>query len=121
MFKAAQDKDAAWKLIAHLSSQASNLEWAKFVGVVPIHKESQRDPAFNTEQFKGWFTELSDPRWQPTPVPAYLEEYGYWADSIAVQTGQEALLGQRGAQDVAEEWAAYFTAAQKKYLEKTRQ
>lgn len=118
MFKAAQDKDAAWKLIAHLSSQESNLEWAKFVGVVPIHKESQRDPAFATEQFKGWFTELTDPRWQPTPVPAYLEEYGYWADSIAVQTGQEALLGQRSAQDVADEWATYFTNAQKKFLAK---
>jgi multiple sugar transport system substrate-binding protein len=120
MFKGAEDKDAAWKLIAHLSSPESNLEWAKFVGVVPIHQESQRDPAFATEQFKGWFTELSDPRWQPTVVPAYLEEYGYWADSIAVQTGQEALLGQRSAADVADEWAAYFTLAQKRYLEKSK-
>jgi multiple sugar transport system substrate-binding protein len=54
----------------------------------------------------------------PTPVPAYLEEYGYWADSIAVQTGQEALLGQRSAAEVAGQWAEYFTAAQKKFLEK---
>ena len=116
MFKGAADKDAAWKLIAHLSSPESNLEWAKFVGVVPIHKGADRDPFFATEQFAGWFTELTDERWQLTPVPAHLEEYGYWADSIAVQTGQEALLGQRSAQDVADEWAAYFTAAQQKFL-----
>jgi multiple sugar transport system substrate-binding protein len=118
MFKTASDKDAAWNLIAHLSSQESNLEWSKFVGVVPIHVESQKDPFFATEQFKGWFTELNDPRWTPTPVPAYLEEYGYWSDSIAVQTGQEALLGQRTAQSVADEWADYFTAAQQKFLSK---
>lgn len=55
-----------------------------------------------------------------TPPPAYLEEYGYWADSVAVQTGQEALLGQRTAQDVADEWAAYFTDAQQKWLSKSK-
>lgn len=117
MFEAAEDKEAAWKLIAFLSSQESNLAWSKFVGVVPIHKRSQADPFFNSEQFKGWFTELNDPRWEPTPVPAYLPEYGYWADSLAVQSGQEMLLGQRTAEDVAGEWASYFTEAQKKWLE----
>jgi multiple sugar transport system substrate-binding protein len=119
MFKGAEDKEAAFKLIAHLSSPESNLAWSKFVGVVPIHAESQKDPFFNTEQFQGWFTELNDERWVPTPVPAYLEEYGYWADSISVQTGQEALLGQRTAQEVANQWAEYFTAAQQKFLEKS--
>lgn len=115
MFKAAKDKEASWKLIAFLSSPESNLAWSKFVGVVPIHKRSQEDPFFDSEQFKGWFTELNDKHWEPTPVPAYLPEYGYWADSIAVQTGQELLLGQRTAEDVATEWASYFTEAQKKW------
>jgi multiple sugar transport system substrate-binding protein len=116
MFETAKDKEASWKLISFLSSPESNLAWSKFVGVVPIHKSSQADPFFNSEQFKGWFTELNDPRWEPTPVPAHLPEYGYWSDSIAVQTGQEALLGQRTAEDVASEWASYFTEAQKKWL-----
>ena len=33
-----------------------------------------------------------------------------------MQTGQEALLGQRTAEDVANEWAEYLTAAQQKWL-----
>jgi multiple sugar transport system substrate-binding protein len=49
-------------------------------------------------------------------MPTYLEEFGYFADVIAVQTGQEALLGQRSAEDVANEWAEYMTAAQQKWL-----
>ncbi len=116
MFSAAEDKDAAWKLIAHLSSPESNLEWAKFVGVIPIYKGAEQDPAFQGEQFAGWFTELNDERWQPTAMPTYLEEFGYFADVMVVQSGQEALLGERSAEDVANEWAEYLTAAQQKWL-----
>jgi multiple sugar transport system substrate-binding protein len=116
MFEASQHKDEAWALIAHLSSPESNLEWSKFVGVIPIYKGAEQDPTFATEQYAGWFTELNDERWQPTSMPTYLEEFGYFADVIAVQTGQEALLGQRSAEDVANEWAEYLTAAQQKWL-----
>jgi multiple sugar transport system substrate-binding protein len=116
MFEASQHKDEAWRLIAHLSSPESNLEWSKFVGVIPIYKGAEQDPAFATEQYAGWFTELNDERWQPTSMPTYLEEFGYFADVIVVQTGQEALLGQRSAEDVANEWAEYLTAAQQKWL-----
>jgi multiple sugar transport system substrate-binding protein len=116
MFTAAEDKDAAWNLIAHLSSRESNLEWSKFVGVIPIHKGAEQDPAFQGEQYAGWFTELNDERWQPTVMPTYLEEFGYFADVLVVQSGQEALLGERTAEDVATEWADYLTAAQKKWL-----
>jgi multiple sugar transport system substrate-binding protein len=116
MFSAAEDKDAAWKLIAHLSSPESNLEWAKFVGVIPIYQGAEQDPAFQGEQFAGWFTELNDERWQPTAMPTYLEEFGYFADVMVVQSGQEALLGERSAEDVANEWAEYLTAAQQKWL-----
>ena len=71
MFEAAEHKDAAWELIAHLSSRESNLEWSKFVGVIPIHQGAEQDPAFQAEQYAGWFTELNDERWQPT-VDAHL-------------------------------------------------
>ena len=116
MFEASEHKDEAFALIAHLSSRASNLEWSKFVGVIPIHEGAEQDPAFATEQYAGWFTEMNDERWQPTSMPTYLEEFGYFADVVVVQSGQEALLGERTAEDVAAEWAEYLTAAQKKWL-----
>jgi multiple sugar transport system substrate-binding protein len=116
MFQASEHKDEAWRLIAHLSSPESNLEWSKFVGVIPIYQGAEQDPTFATEQYAGWFTELNDERWQPISMPTYLEEFGYFADVIAVQTGQEALLGQRSAEDVANEWADYLSAAQQKWL-----
>jgi multiple sugar transport system substrate-binding protein len=115
MFEASAHKDDAWALIAHLSSRASNLEWSKFVGVIPIHEGAEQDPAFATEQYAGWFTELNDARWQPTSMPTYLEEFGYFADVLVVQSGQEALLGERSAEDVANEWAEYLTAAHQKW------
>lgn len=120
MFASSAHKDESWRLIQHLESPESNLAWSKFVGVVPIHQSAQADAYFQTEQFKGWLTELNDPRWQLTPVPAYLEEYGFWSDSLSIQSGQEALLGQRTAQDVADEWATYFTDAHKKWADKQR-
>ena len=116
MFEASEHKDEAWALIAHLSSPESNLEWSKFVGVIPIHEGAEQDPAFATEQYAGWFTELNDERWQPTSMPTYLEEFGYFADVVVVQSGQEALLGERTAEDVAGEWAEYLSAAQQKWL-----
>ena len=42
-------------------------------------------------------------------MPTYLEQFGYFADSIAPGTSQEALLGQRSAQDLADEWAGFLT------------
>lgn len=116
MFAASQHKEEAWKLIAALSSAEGNLEWSKFVGVIPTHKGADQDPFFATEQFKGWFTELNDPRWVLTSMPTYLEEFGYFADVVSIQGGQEALLGKRTAADVAGEWAQYLSDAQKKWL-----
>ena len=116
MFAASQHKDEAWKLIASLSSAEGNLEWSKFVGVIPTHKGADKDPFFATEQYKGWFTELNDPRWVLTAMPTYLEEFGYFADVLSIQGGQEALLGKRSAADVAGEWAKYLGDAQKKWL-----
>ena len=84
--------------------------------MIPIYQGAEQDPFYATEQFKGWFTELDDPRWQPTSMPTYLEEFGYFADVLSIQGGQEALLGQRTAEDVATEWADYLTEAQQKWL-----
>ncbi|MEZ5931988.1 MAG: sugar ABC transporter substrate-binding protein [Alphaproteobacteria bacterium] len=116
MFGASEHKDEAAALIGHLSSRDSNLEWAKFVGVIPIHQGAEQDPAFTGPQFEGWFTEMNDSRWKPTVMPTYLEEFAYFADVMAVQGGQELLLGERSAEDVANEWATYLGDAQKKWL-----
>ena len=116
MFEASESKDEAAALIGHLSSRESNLEWAKFVGVIPIHQGAEQDPAFTGPQFEGWFTEMNDDRWKPTVMPTYLEEFAYFADVMAVQGGQELLLGERSAEDVANEWATYLGDAQKKWL-----
>ncbi len=84
--------------------------------MIPIHKGAEQDPFFTGPNFEGWFTEINDPRWEPTSMPTYLEEFGYFADVLSIQTGQEALLGDRTAEDVATEWAAYLTEAQQKWL-----
>ncbi len=116
IFEASEHQDLAWELVAHLSSRESNLEWSKFVGVLPIYVGAEQDPYFTGPNFEGWFIELNDPRWEPTSMPTYLEEFGYFADVVSIQGGQEALLGQRTAEDVATEWADYLTQAQQKWL-----
>ena len=115
IFEATGHQDEAWALVKHLSSPEMNLEWAKFVGVIPIYKGADQDPYFRKPQFAGWFTEIEDDRWQPTSMPTYLEDFGYFADVMSIQGGQEALLGQRTAQDVATEWADYLTQAYQKW------
>jgi len=115
IFEAAEDKDLAFDLVAHLSSREMNLEWSKFVGVIPIHVGAEQDPFFTGPNFAGWFTEINDDRWEPTSMPTYLEEFGYFADVLSIQNGQEALLGERSAEEVATEWAAYLTEAYQKW------
>ncbi|MGB3554090.1 MAG: sugar ABC transporter substrate-binding protein [Jannaschia sp.] len=109
MFETTEHKDEAFGLIAHLSAPEANAVWAKRVGVIPIHEGADQDPYFQTEQFKGWFDTLNGEQYVPTVMPTYLEQFGYFADSIALESSQEALLGQRTAQDVADEWAAFLT------------
>ncbi len=53
-----------------------------------------------------------------TQFPVHLNELGYFFDVLSVKTAQQALLGQRTAEDVAGEWAKYLTDAQKKWLAK---
>jgi multiple sugar transport system substrate-binding protein len=121
MFSASEHKDDAWKLIAHLSNAKSNLEWAKFVGVIPTHKGADQDPHFTGENYAGWFTELNDPKYELTAYPAHLEKLGYLFDVMSVETSQKALLGQMTAQEVADQWAKYLTDAQQEWLAKNKQ
>ncbi|WP_099827882.1 ABC transporter substrate-binding protein [Oceaniglobus indicus] len=115
MFQSSDNKDETWSLIAHLSSPESNKTWAKRVGVIPIHEGAEQDPYFQSEQFAGWFTELNDPAYSPMIMPNYLEQFGYFSDSIALETWQQALLGEITAQEMADEWAEFLTEEYSKY------
>lgn len=118
IFKATENEDEAWKLVAALSAPEANATWAKRVGVIPIHKGADQDPFFQTEQFKGWFEELNGDAWVPTVMPTYLEQWGYFGSTVVLESAQQALLGQRTAQDVADEWAAFLTEEQAKWKAK---
>lgn len=121
MFANSKVKDATWKVIAHLSSPKPNLEWAKFVGVLPIHDGAENDPFFARPQFSGWFTELKSPdKFEFVVVPSHLENLGIFFDSMAPKGVQQVLLGQRPAQDVANDWAKYLTEQQQAYLAKKK-
>ncbi|TLP56805.1 sugar ABC transporter substrate-binding protein [Parasedimentitalea maritima] len=109
VFDSSEHKEDSWNLVAHLSSPDANSTWTKRVGVIPIHEGADQDPHFQTDQFAGWFKTLNGAEYVPTIMPSYLEKFGFFADSIALESSQEALLGQRSAQDVADEWAAFLT------------
>jgi multiple sugar transport system substrate-binding protein len=115
IFNSSSQKADSWKLIKHLSNRKSNLKWAKFVGVLPIHKGADMDPHFSTQQFSGWFKELNDDRYIPTIMPTYLKEWGYFNSSLLKNTSQEALLGQITAKELADQWAKFLNDAYAKW------
>lgn len=118
VFESTEHEKEAWDLVATLSSPEANATWAKRVGVIPIHKGADQDPHFKTEQFKGWFEELNGAQYEPTVMPTYLEQWGYFASTVVLETSQEALLGQRSAQELADEWAALLTEEYAKWKAK---
>ncbi len=118
VFSSTQHEDEAFDLVATLSSPEANSIWSKRVGVIPIHKGADQDPYFQTEQFKGWFDELNGEQYEPTVMPTYLEQWGYFGSTVLLETSQEALLGQRSAQDVADEWAELLTSEYAKWKAK---
>jgi multiple sugar transport system substrate-binding protein len=116
IFKSSLHKDLDWKLIKALDDPAGNLIWNKRVGALPIYKAAERAPFYSSEQLKGWFQELSDPDEVPTLMPTNLPGFAYFADSLVVRTGQQALLGQISPEDMNKQWAAYLTKAKLKQL-----
>lgn len=121
LFADSEHKTEAAKLIGALTSPADNLEWAKTVGVIPIHTGAENDPYFKTEQFKGWFDELNDPaKYEFVTVPTHLENLGAFVDQVAIKDFQQLLLGQKDAKTVADGWAAFLTKEQQAYLAKSK-
>ena len=114
MFKSSQHKDLAWELIAALDGPTGNIAWNQRTGALPIYKSAEDDPFYKGDQFKGWFAELSDKDVVPLIMPTYLPGFGYFADSIAVKSGQQALLGQITPEAMNKQWAAVLTKDKQK-------
>lgn len=110
------NKDLAWKLVATLEGPEGNIAWNKMTGALPALTSAESDPFYQSEAFKGWFEELADPDVVPTIMPTWLEEFAFFKDSLAISSGQKALLGEITPEELAAEWAAYLTKAQEKYL-----
>ncbi|SEQ52994.1 carbohydrate ABC transporter substrate-binding protein, CUT1 family [Faunimonas pinastri] len=120
MFANSKNKDLAWKLISTLDGPDGNIAWNKRTGALPIYKAAEKDPFYAGDQFRGWFAELSDKDVVPTIMPTYLKEFAFFADSLAVKTTQQALLGSLAPDAMAKQWAAYLTKAKKKQLAETK-
>jgi multiple sugar transport system substrate-binding protein len=114
MFANSEHKDLAWQLIATLDGPVGNIAWNKRTGALPVYKAAADDPFYKGEQFKGWFDELSDKDVHPLVMPTYLPGFAFFADSLAVKTSQQALLGQLSAEDMNKQWADYLTKAKQK-------
>lgn len=121
MFADSEHKEESAKLIGALTAPKANLEWAKTVGVIPIHNGADKDPHFATEQFKGWFDELNDSaKYEFVTPPVHLENLGNFVDQVAIKNFQQVLLGQKDAKTVADEWAAFLTKEQQDWLAKNK-
>ena len=118
MFANTKNKDLSWKLIAALDGPEGNIAWNKRTGALPIYKAAASDPFYSGEQFKGWFDELSDKDVHPLVMPTYLAGFAYFADSVAVKTSQQALLGQITPEAMNAQWADVLTKAKKKDMAK---
>lgn len=111
-----ENPELAQAFLERLSSAEVNLEWARFMGVVPAVQVPEDDEFFNAPQFAGFVKQLADDRWQMRPWPAYLPELGEFFDVISVETAQAALLGQLTAEQLAAEWDAFLTPAQQRWM-----
>lgn len=121
MFADSDVKDDAWKLMSTLLSPKDNIEFAKNVGVLPIHNGADKDPYFGSESFKGWFEEINDPKtFELVTPPTYLENLGNFYDSVSVKNFQEMLLGQKTPKAVADEWSAFLTEQQQAWMAKNK-
>jgi multiple sugar transport system substrate-binding protein len=109
-------KTMAWKLVQFLTASPQNLQWAKLVGVLPVHQGAQVDPSFAGEHWAAWFKTLQNKEvYKPYMAPLYLPEWGQLYDKTMVEDGQAMLLGKRSVAQVAKEWANTLGYAQRKF------
>ncbi|SEO34371.1 sugar ABC transporter substrate-binding protein [Paenibacillus sp. OV219] len=115
---ASPHKDAAWKLIAFLSSSDQNTAFSKQYGLVPIHTTAATDPFFMTGPYKTLLDMTNDPDtylYYQTPIkyPGNNE----WS-KVSTTTEQEMLLGKATVQETLVKWDAYWKEQQRLMLGK---
>ena len=115
-----ENPELAKEFLGRLMQPEVNLEWAKFIGIVPAVEIPEDDEYYNDPVFDGFFTELEDERWDLMTWPAHLPELGEFFDVIAVETSQAALLGQMTAEELGQEWDAFLTEAQQRWMEENQ-
>lgn len=109
-------KDEAWQLLSFMLSPDNNLAFSNVVGTLPIYTAAEKSPHYQSDKYRGWFTELNDSaHYVLVTPPTYLEGFGDLYDNTSIKTFQQVLLGQRTAQDVADQWAAYLVDQLKAY------
>lgn len=101
--------DAAWELVSFLASADVSTRWGKQIGRLPTAKAAQDDEFY--DRYSAWLRQLNEPEYVLDLYPFYLPQLGVFFDDIAVQTYQNALLGDRTAEDVANQWAEFLTNA----------
>ncbi|WOI57728.1 sugar ABC transporter substrate-binding protein [Palleronia sp. LCG004] len=111
-----ENPDLAKDFIGRLMEPEANLEWAKFIGIVPAVEIPEDDEYFNDPVYAGFFEELDSDQYNLVPWPAYLPELGEFFDVIAVETSQAALLGQMSAEELGQTWDEFLTEAQQRWM-----
>ncbi len=110
-------KDAAWKLIAFLSSPEQNTSFSKNYGLVPIHTSATEDEFFQTGPYKT----LLDMSNQPDTFVSYKAPFQYpglgqWGQ-VSMESQQAYVLGKVSLEDTLKQWDAYWTDQKSKLKE----
>ena len=116
IFKSSAHKELAWSLVEALDGPVANAAWTERVGALPIYRSAEKAPYYSREPLSSWLRELADPDIVPTMLPTSLPGFAYFADSLAVKSSQQALLGQLSPTDMNKQWAAYLTKARQQQL-----
>lgn len=106
-----ENKEAAFKLISFLSSPEENTKLSKSHGTVPIHSSATEDEYFSSGPYKTLLDMTNQPETfinfkPPFQYPAN----GQWG-TVAMESGQQLLLGRVSAEDTLKAWDDYWVKA----------
>lgn len=106
-----KNKEAAFKLISFLSSPEENTKLSKSHGTVPIHSSATEDEFFKSGPYKT----LLDMTDQPESFINYKPPFQYPANgqwgTVAMESGQQMLLGKASIEDTLKAWDDYWVKA----------
>lgn len=89
-----EDKDAAWDLLAWLSSPEINLEYCKEFGAIPINQSALEDPYFAEGVSKGYVTRLLSENFTTAISVTEIPDMNTFNDLVMAEN-QKYLLGEQ--------------------------